>query len=176
MIFTDSAHIPIKPPQDPFHPRADETFWFIEPDFRPIQAPEYTGNALSLVLRIFLNFLSIIHAIYPMHKSPHIHPALDSEGQRVILKAVCSSSKQLKVIQCLSTDPLQADAQNHTIPVLEILSLGDWAVVVTAEWGFDHWSPCASVKDYLEFSQQLFEVWSFALLFLIYTGLTSPAK
>jgi hypothetical protein len=87
-----------------------------------------------------------------------VHPALDARGRRVMLKAVRSSSTELIIARLLSTDPLRTDPRNHTIPVLEILDAGEWAIIVTPEWGSDHWEACASVKEYIEFSRQLFEV------------------
>lgn len=61
-------------------------------------------------------------------------------------------------MRLLSTEPLRSDARNHTIPLLEILEEGEWAFIVTPEWGFLHWEPCASVEEYVEFSIQMFEV------------------
>jgi hypothetical protein len=98
------------------------------------------------------------YRIEELIQTPSVHPALDTRGRRVILKAVRASSNELKIVRLLSTNPLRAEPRNHTIPVLEILEEGDWAIIVTPEWGFNHWEPCGSIKEYLEFSRQLFEV------------------
>ncbi|KAF8524001.1 hypothetical protein JB92DRAFT_1495370 [Gautieria morchelliformis] len=64
---------------------------------------------------------------------------------------------ELKVIQLLSSAPLRADPWNHTIPLFEVLDVREWSIIVTPEWGFGHWEPCASIEEYLEYARQLLQ-------------------
>ncbi|KAF8522975.1 kinase-like domain-containing protein [Gautieria morchelliformis] len=136
-IYQNYPAIPRKAPEDPFHPQFDEAFCFIHDRFKTIREPENVRSTR-----------------FP---TPYAHPALDSRGRRVILKAVPASSMELKVIQLLSSEPLRADPRNHTIPLLEVLDAREWSIIVTPEWGFSHWERCASVEEYLEYARQLFE-------------------
>ncbi|KAF8510690.1 kinase-like domain-containing protein [Gautieria morchelliformis] len=136
-IYQDYSAIPRKAPQDPFHPQYDEAFCFIQDRFKAIREPENVAGTL-----------------YP---TPYAHPALDSRGRRVILKAVPTSSMELKVIQLLSSAPLRADPRNHTIPLLEVLDAREWSIIVTPEWGTANLNQCASIEEYLEYARQLFE-------------------
>lgn len=91
-------------------------------------------------------------------QTPTVHPALDARGRGVILKAMRPTTSEYAVLKRLSTNPLRADRRNHTIPVLEIMELGEWAITVTPEWGFGHWFPCVTAAEYVEFARQMFEV------------------
>ncbi|KAF8524020.1 hypothetical protein JB92DRAFT_2882457 [Gautieria morchelliformis] len=119
-IYQDYSAIPRKAPQDPFHPQYDVAFCFIHDRFKA-----------------FLEWENIAGTLFPM---PYVHPALESLGRRVILKAVPASIMELKVIQCLSSALLRADPRNHTIPLLEVLD--------GRECNLER---CASIEEYLEY-------------------------
>ena len=84
---------------------------------------------------------------------------VDDFGRNVHIKAVASSSVELKAIKYLSLGKPREDPQNHTIPLLKIIPAGKWSLVVQAWWGSGwHLQRSHLISDRLGLAQQLVEV------------------
>lgn len=63
-------------------------------------------------------------------------------------------------MKLLALPPRRFDPRNHTIPVLDILTLDEWRFVIMPPWNIDivNRHPCWEIREYLTSTQQVLEV------------------
>ena len=77
----------------------------------------------------------------------------------MIIKAIKSSSNELSILQYLNHPNLRSDPRNRTIPVLDIITIQEWALVVMPCWELHIGShPAYFVRDYILTAKQCVEV------------------
>jgi len=87
-----------------------------------------------------------------------MHLALDRHFRNVFVEVMPIDSAQCQILQLLSSNPLRADAHNHTIPHVKFIPAGNWMFVSQACWG-DTWNwPCFdTIRSRLEMARQVIE-------------------
>jgi len=135
--FDDEAEAykgPLEAAQNPFKPRDDESL-------------QYALNVDKLRPPLWDHF------------SPPVYAAVDKNGRYVFVKAFPEARcPELEALRFLSSEPLRSDPANHTIPVLEFLSLPEITFAVMPGWGW--WSQSAvprNVREWLSVAYDLTE-------------------
>ncbi|EEB91922.1 hypothetical protein MPER_09647 [Moniliophthora perniciosa FA553] len=57
-----------------------------------------------------------------------------TDGKRVVIKAVMRRSRELDIIQFLSSPSARSHSMNHCIPVLDIIEDDEIAFIVMEQW------------------------------------------
>ncbi|KAF9561605.1 hypothetical protein CPC08DRAFT_425200 [Agrocybe pediades] len=96
--------------------------------------------------------------------SPYVRAARDALGREVVIKLVSDGKKttELDFLKFLNTKKARADPRNHTIPVIEFITLEKYAFVVMPRWS----NPCYplgfdTVEEVLNFARIFFEAFAF---------------
>jgi hypothetical protein len=69
------------------------------------------------------------------------------------------NSKEVEIWRHLSSDTQRKDTRNHTLPLLDVLEVGEWFLLVTPSWACDaEDSHRTHIGELLDMGLQLFEV------------------
>ena len=70
-------------------------------------------------------------------------------GEDVILKFVPSDGPEVKIYKHLGTPECRSDPHNHSLPVLDFISCGEWTILVLPRCVHEH-----SPEDLLKIGRQ----------------------
>ncbi|KAF8916837.1 hypothetical protein CPB85DRAFT_1288140 [Mucidula mucida] len=95
--------------------------------------------------------------------APRVWAARDKKGRDVIIKAISGPlpSKELLALRRLSTEPLQNDPRNHTIPVLDYVIFNGQVFVVMPRWIGAVKADFVTVGEFIPFGQAFLEAIAF---------------
>ncbi|KAF4610824.1 hypothetical protein D9613_007278 [Agrocybe pediades] len=95
--------------------------------------------------------------------TPFVRAARDTKGREVVIKLISDgrASPELEILKFLNTEKAREDPRNHTIPVIEFLTLETLTFVVMPRWGDLCLAGFATVHEVLHFAKIFLEAFVF---------------
>ncbi|KIM47407.1 hypothetical protein M413DRAFT_439078 [Hebeloma cylindrosporum] len=90
--------------------------------------------------------------------------ARDDRGHDVVIKLICNSdnpTNEYKILQYLNEEGVRADPRNHTIPVLEFLTVKDYIFAIMPRWDEAFLADFGTVVELMHCFEQLLECFEF---------------